>query len=121
MPLYQILNEEMIDFDKPELPKDDLEFLCKRYSSEECKLSDGIGKQEKQQIVHRHLMELREQNSDMREKLTQVFMHAIIESINQEDSDSTYFWKDGNSDALMDTFKRLVESGMTILEVRNPM
>ena len=34
MPLYQIFNEEMIDFDKPELPRDDLEFLCQRYSPE---------------------------------------------------------------------------------------
>lgn len=28
LPLYQILNQEMINFDSPDLPKDDLEFLC---------------------------------------------------------------------------------------------
>ena len=34
MPLYQLFNEEMINFDSPDLPKDDLEFLCQRYSDE---------------------------------------------------------------------------------------
>ena len=34
MPLFQILNEEMINFDSPDLPKDNLEFLCERYSDE---------------------------------------------------------------------------------------
>jgi len=28
MPLYQIFNDEMVDYDKPELPRSDLEFLC---------------------------------------------------------------------------------------------
>ena len=34
MPLYQLLNEEMINFDSPDLPKDDLDFLCQRYSDD---------------------------------------------------------------------------------------
>ena len=34
MPLYQILNDEMINFDSHELPRDDLDFLCHRYSDE---------------------------------------------------------------------------------------
>ena len=41
MPLYQILNEEMIDYDKPELPRDDLNFLCQRYSSESAEIAEG--------------------------------------------------------------------------------
>lgn len=41
MPLYQILNEEMIDYDKPELPRDDLNFLCQRYSSESVEITEG--------------------------------------------------------------------------------
>ena len=45
MPLYQILNEEMVDYDKPELPRNDLEFLCQRYSSEEAKMAEGLTKQ----------------------------------------------------------------------------
>ena len=34
MPLFQILNEEMINFDSPDLPKDNLDFLCTRYSDD---------------------------------------------------------------------------------------
>ena len=47
MPLYQLLNEEMIDFDKPELPRDDLDFLCQRYSSEALEFQEGISKQDR--------------------------------------------------------------------------
>ena len=34
MPLYQILNDEMINFNSPDLPKDDIDFLCERYSDD---------------------------------------------------------------------------------------
>ena len=65
MPLYQLLNDEMIDFDKPELPRDDLEFLTQRY----CSLSkvDGdessMTRQEKQEAYFHLFMRLREENS----------------------------------------------------------
>ena len=32
MPLYHVLNEEMINFDSPDLPNNDLPFLCDRYA-----------------------------------------------------------------------------------------
>jgi hypothetical protein len=34
MPLYQVLNDEMINFDSPDLPSNDLKFLCERYSDD---------------------------------------------------------------------------------------
>ena len=34
----------MIDYDKPELPKDDLDFLIKRYSSEKIEIADNLTK-----------------------------------------------------------------------------
>ena len=69
-------------------------------------------------------MELREENSELREKLLHSFMDAIIQSINEEESDSqtdSYFWSDRTSTALIETFKKLMESSMTILDIRNPL
>lgn len=87
MPLYQVLNQEMIDYDKPEIPRDDIEYLCERYSSEEAKLSEDMSKKERQEALFNHLMELREENSELRQKLTQAFMDAILQSMHQDENE----------------------------------
>lgn len=78
MPLYQVLNEEMINFDNLELPRDDLEFLCDRYSAQKADISADLSKQEKQELLYRHLIELREDNVRQRQQLTKVFQDAIL-------------------------------------------
>ena len=50
MPLFQILNEEMINFDSPDLPKDDLEFLCERYSDEPYMDSPDLTDKERKEV-----------------------------------------------------------------------
>ena len=67
MPLYQILNEEMINFDSPDLPKDDLEFLCQRYSDERILESPDMTPRERKETWFAHLVQLRESNQDGRE------------------------------------------------------
>ena len=62
MPLYQLLNEEMINFDSQELPKDDLPFLCERYSDEQVFVEDDSPPKERKQVWFDHLLRLRETN-----------------------------------------------------------
>lgn len=62
IPLFQLLNDEMINFDSPDLPVDDLPFLCARYSNEPALLDDVNSPQEEKETWHEHLLALRERN-----------------------------------------------------------
>ena len=55
-------------------------------------------------------MKLREENCVQREKLLQLFMEAITQSLNEEPEaqPDTYFWSDESSVALLVTFKKLL-------------
>lgn len=64
-------------------------------------------------------MELREENCDLREKLMQSFMDAITQSLLQDEADQSH-WSELSQMALLETFKKLIESGFTILDIRNP-
>ena len=45
-----------------------------------------------------------------------------MQSLNeeQEASADSYFWNEQSSLALLDTFKKLIESGMAVVEIKNP-
>lgn len=68
-------------------------------------------------------MKLREENCVQREKLLQIFMDAITQSLNEESEaqPDTYFWSDESSTALLVTFKKLFESGLAIVDIKNPL
>ena len=75
----------MIDFDDMHLPKDNLDFLCKRYSNREAEVPDGASKKQRNEILHAHLTTLREEHAALRDTLLQSFMDAIKESLNAQD------------------------------------
>lgn len=93
MPLYQILNEEMINFDSPDLPKDDLEFLCQRYSDERILESPDMTPRERKETWFALLVQLRESNQDGRESLVKSMMRAITQSQGTEQN-VEYSWDD---------------------------
>lgn len=52
-----------------------------------------------------------------------MFIDAIVQSINDqsEAAQESFFWHDDVSFALIDTFKKLFESAMAIVDIKNPM
>ena len=50
-------------------------------------------------------------------------MDAITQSLNEESEaqPDTYFWSDEPSTALLVTFKKLFESGLAIVDIKNPL
>ena len=72
----------MIDYDDPHLPKDNLDFLCKRYSSREAEVPEGATKKQRNEILHDHLTTLRDEHGSLRDSVLQRFMEAMKESLN---------------------------------------
>jgi len=62
MPLYHLLNQEQINFNSPDLPHDDLEFLCQRYSDEAAFVTGDESAAELREVQFRHLLNLRTKN-----------------------------------------------------------
>ena len=120
-PLHAILSEELIDFEDPHLPKGNLVFLCKRYSSKEADIPAGASKKQRNEILHAHLTALREENAELREKVSQGLMNAITQSLNDqaEAGPNEFFWDETISRVLIDSFTRLVQSSLAALRVQN--
>ena len=77
--------------------------------------------QDKHEANYYHLLQLREENLLHRNALTQQFMKAIMQSINDEEQDSgSFFWDENVTPCLIHTFQKLVESGMAIVDFKNP-
>ena len=119
-PLCELLNEEMIDFDDPHLPKDNLLFLCQRYSSREAEIPEGASRKRQNAVLHSHLTTLREENADLRAKVFQSFMNGITQSLNEQDESgqNEFFWDEAISRVLISTFTRLVQSSLAVLHVQ---
>ena len=64
MPLFHLLNPEMINLNSPCLPVDDIEFLCQRYSDEQLMgLDEDENPEVKKDAWYQHLLYLREMNA----------------------------------------------------------
>ena len=113
-PLCELLTEEMVDFDDHHLPKDNLGFLCKRYSAREAEIPEGTSRKRRNEILHAHLTTLREENVELREKVVQSFLSAIFQSLNEQDESgqNEFFWDETISRVLVDAFTRLVQSSL---------
>ena len=105
MPLYHVLNDEMINFDSPDLPSNDLKFLCERYSDDAIFDAD-LTQQEKKGAWFKHLVNLREVNEVERYSLINAIMKAIEKSMVSGEGD--YSWDDQSSTAMINVLKRLL-------------
>ena len=120
VPLYMVFSEEMIDLEDPYLPKNNLDWLCERYSSQQAEIDDGATKLRIQELKHSHLALLRQEHSSARDDLLEKFMQAIRESLNDQDEAGAdeFFWDDDISPHLTDTFIRVLQS--TLSALRSP-
>ena len=111
----------MIDFDDMHLPKDNLDFLCKRYCSREPGFPESVSKKQRNEILHAHLTTLREEHGALRDTVLQSFMDAIKESLNAQDEagQHEFFWDPAISKVLISSFTRLVQSSLTVLHVQS--
>ena len=123
MPLNRIFAEDLIDLSMAELPRGDLGYICAWYSSEKVEVAETLSKQEQQEILYNHLLKLREESFEVREKLMQSFLNAILQSLNEEGEalPETFFWQDQVSSTIIENFRKLVEASMMTVKIKSPL